>query len=422
MATMNKGMSHALLSREEERELFDLIARGKRAGQRLAILNRRPRDDRRVLKAEVRAGKEASAKLAESRAHSQEMRNHLCAAVLCGEAAAEHLEWLGSRKPQVSRLRDELRAEVIAGERAREKFITSNLRLVASTAAKFKAVREGGEQEFEEAFADGLAGLTKAVDRFDGSKGYKFSTFGVWWILKAMEVGFASRGSGAPIDSTTYGLNNRASLRKAEERLTARLGRVPSDEELSDEMHAIAIENRERRLQRPLAPEEAARIARISPKTINMWRMKAPLSLDAPRRTKDPHGDGLIGDISLSEGSVEESALDRIGMGELRQAVANVLGTLPGDVRKVVELKFGLSGMPAIDDEEIAANLGLPITKVRSLWETARRIIADPSNAAGEAAMQLVTGRRPKLAAGRGSRITPGDRSGRKTKVSRVSA
>ena len=281
-----------------------------------------------------------------------EEEKELARAIGRGRAAARKLAQ-APRKPSRHQLA-ELQAEIRAGEAAREQFVMSNLRLVAMTAQKFGAVRTGGDGVAEEAFEDGIVGLYKAVDSFDWRRGFKFSTYAVWWIKKEMTAGFAKRGSGAPGDSTSLALESRANMVIAEDELCARLGRRPSDAELGEALN-------------------------VSPVTIGHWRMPRPVSIDvasAVHRDRQREGVELSTELSAGNSAIEDEVLDGVVLEELRNAVARVLSVLTDEARSVVELKFGLSGKPPMSTERVAEELGFSANKVRRLWTRASETIA----------------------------------------------
>ncbi|WBB94542.1 sigma-70 family RNA polymerase sigma factor [Verrucosispora sp. WMMC514] len=146
-----------------------------------------------------------------------------------GSAAQEELEAGGDELAPT--LRSSLERRVADGRRAHAEMVCANLRLVVSIARGRQY--EGSGVEFADRIQDGNIGLMRAADKFDGSKGFKFSTYATWWIRQAIERGIGDRGRTIRIPVHMHEKVQR--VRRAVSRLTSRLDREPTLAEISEE-------------------------------------------------------------------------------------------------------------------------------------------------------------------------------------------
>lgn len=191
---------------------------------------------------------------------------------------------------------------------AREILVNSNVRLVAAVARRYM----GRGLSLEDMMQEGIIGLLRAIDKFDYSRGYRFSTYATHWIRQAICRAIANQARTIRLPSHAVDAIGR--LRKAQETLSRQLGRSPTCCELAAE---TAI------------PE------RVVEKLIDC--APAPLSLDAPVRAD---GQDLIGDLVAgdSECNLLDSAMHSIARDELFAA----LGSLLPRERQVLVLRYGL--------------------------------------------------------------------------------
>jgi RNA polymerase primary sigma factor len=139
---------------------------------------------------------------------------------------------LGERPPQDRRHREALEAAVDAGRSAHQALVQANLRLVVSVAKLAKYHWSG--VPLLDRIQEGNIGLMRAADKFDATKGFKFSTYATWWIRQAIERGIANQGR--LIRIPVHAAEQIQRLRAAQRRLDASLGREPTLQELSEEL------------------------------------------------------------------------------------------------------------------------------------------------------------------------------------------
>jgi RNA polymerase primary sigma factor len=223
---------------------------------------------------------------------------------------------------------------------AKERMINSNLRLVVSNAKRY----QGQDVALLDLIQEGVLGLMRAVEKFDWRRGYKFSTYGTYWIRQSMQraVGNTSRTIRMPIH---LGQRERK-VARAQSALAVRLGRSPTDTELADEAGMTLAELHD---LRSLA--------------------RTVTSLDLP---VGEEGDATFGDLLAGEAPepVEELELD-LGRAALHNAVAQ----LPDDERHVIELRYGLAEEP-LTVLQTARRLGLPQATVQRLEQEALQRLA----------------------------------------------
>ena len=276
---------------------------------------------------------------------SQEME--LSRKVQDGLAAEEQLKAIkkGKKKDATEEEIAKYEAAVEIGMQARDRFIEANLRLVVSIAKKYL----GRGMQLQDLIQEGNMGLMKAVNKFDYTKGFKFSTYATWWIKQAITRAIADQARTIRVPVHMVETINK--LARMQRKLTQELRRDPTPEELADALH--------------LTVEKVQQIQKIA---------QEPVSLETPVGEED---DSTLGDFVHDNELL--NPLDYTINEKYKEDIDNVLKTLTPREEKVLRLRVGLVDGKQHTLEEVGKEFNVTRERIRQIEAKAIRRLRHPT-------------------------------------------
>ena len=251
--------------------------------------------------------------------------------IILGVEAQSELESMGDAVSTLDRRR--LQRVIDQGRRAREDLTNANLRLVVSIAKRYTKV----SMPLADAIQSGNIGLMKAVEKFDYTRGFKFSTYATWWIKQAISRAVAEESRNIRIP--THAMENINRAIRVQRELTQLNQREPTMIEIAKALGE--------------SPDRVVEYFRLAADTT---------SLDQPTRGD---GDSTVADLIAATDAVDPSG--GLELDDMREAMRTVLNELPEREREVVKMRFGLGNEQGATLEEVGQAFNITRERVRQI-------------------------------------------------------